>query len=276
MKIHLQTLLALPALILAPLNMAKATRLKPAALELQLILIFLLCSLGFNTRGSEPVRVKGLFDFDWRFAGGDVAGAEKPEFDDTSWMPVDLPHDFAIYGPFDEKVAGGGPNGYRPLGIGWYRKNFSTPANLAGKKVWLDFEGIYRAPKVWINGILVAERLNGYVGFQCDITTHLRPAGQTNIVAVRADNSVPQTSRWYTGGGIYRHVWLISTGEVHVVQHGTYVTTPKITEQEAWVNIQTEVKNETATNRWTTLISEILDPDCPDPLRRNLHHPPAA
>ena len=99
------------------------------------------------------------------------------------------------------------------------------------------------APKAWLNGVLVAEKLNGYVSFCCDITPHLKPAGQTNIIAVRADNSLPETSRWYTGGGIYRHVWLHVVGDVHVVLDGIYVTTPKITADQAWVNAQTEVRN---------------------------------
>ncbi len=100
-----------------------------------------------------------LFDFDWRFANGDVAGAEKPEFDDARWQAVNLPHDFTIYGPFEKEAKGGGTHGYRPLGIGWYRKSFTTPDGLEGKRVWLEFEGVYRAPKMWLNGVLVAEHL---------------------------------------------------------------------------------------------------------------------
>lgn len=205
-------------------------------------------------------RTTELFDFDWRFANGDVVGAEKMEFDDVQWRAVDLPHDFSIEGPFDEHAKGGKPNGFRPLGIGWYRKSFVTPTGLDGKRVWLEFEGVYRAPKVWLNGALVAEKLNGYVGFHVDITSHLKPAGQTNVVAVRADNSLPDTSRWYTGGGIYRHVWLHVVSDVHILLDGIYVTTPKITSNEAWVNVRTEVRNTSDTNRWTTLVSDVLDP----------------
>lgn len=221
------------------------------------VIIFLTGTTGFT---SEPARRVELFDFDWRFHNEERPGAETWGFDDAAWRPVDLPHDFSIEGPFDKEAKGGKPNGFRPLGIGWYRKAFVTPAGLDGKRVWLEFEGVYRAPKVWLNGVLVAEKLNGYVGFACDLTPHLKPAGQTNVVAVRADNSLPETSRWYTGGGIYRHVWLHVVGEVHTVLDGIYVTTPKITGDEAWVQVQTEVKNDGDTNRWTTLINEILDP----------------
>lgn len=221
---------------------------------------FTLITLLLAPPGATAAVSKELFDFDWRFASGDVAGAESVGFDDAQWRGLDLPHDFSIDGPFDQNAKGGKPNGFRPLGIGWYRKSFVTPAGLDGKRVWLEFEGVYRAPKVWLNGALVAEKLNGYVGFHADITAHLKPAGQTNIVAVRADNSLPETSRWYTGGGIYRHVWLHVVGDVHILLDGVCVTTPKIAPGEAWVNVMTEVRNAGASNRWTTLTSEILDP----------------
>jgi beta-galactosidase len=223
-----------------------------------LALVILTANSGWS---SDAHRSRELFDFDWRFANGDVAGAEKGEFDDASWRPVELPHDFCIEGPFDQDAKGGKPNGFRPLGIGWYRKSFVTPGGLDGKRVWLEFEGVYRAPRVWLNGVLVGEKLNGYVGFNCDLTPHLKPAGQTNVVAVRADNSLPDTSRWYTGGGIYRHVWLHIVSDVHILLDGVGVTTPKITANEAWVNVQTEIKDASTTNRWTTLVSDVLDPN---------------
>ena len=200
-----------------------------------------------------------LFDFDWRFANGNVENGDSPSLDDSQWQPVDLPHDFSIYGPFDKDAPGGKPNGFRPLGIGWYRKSFKTSASFDGKRVLINFEGIYRAPKVWLNGVLVAESLNGYRGFVCDLTPHLRPEGETNVIAVRADNSLPDTSRWYTGGGIYRHVWLRVLGDVHAPLDGIYVTTPRIAPAEACVNAQTEIVNSSDHLRWTTLASEILD-----------------
>ncbi len=220
----------------------------------------LLLALAASAVFAATPRSTTSFDFDWRFAAVDTPGAERPEFNDQRWQPVDLPHDFSIYGPFDEKALGGMPNGFRPLGIGWYRKSFPTPANLEGRRVWLEFEGVYRAPKVWVNGTLVAEKLNGYAGFACDITAHLKPSGD-NIIAVRADNSRPDTSRWYTGGGIYRHVWMVIAGDVHVARDGTYVTTPKIEAAQSLVSVRTELKNESVALRWTTLVSEILDPD---------------
>ena len=141
-------------------------------------------------------RTKELFDFDWRFANGDVAGDEKPEFNDAQWQAVDLPHDVSIYGPFDEKAEGGMPKGFRPLGIGWYRKAFVTPSGLDGKRVWLEFGGVYRAPKVWLNGVLVAERLNGYLGFACDITPYLKSAGQGEPSSAALRRNAPDRHGW--------------------------------------------------------------------------------
>jgi beta-galactosidase len=116
---------------------------------IQILATLLLTPLAV-TAAADRARTKELFDFDWRFVNGDVAGAEELEFDDGQWRSVDLPHDFSIEGPFDQHAKGGKPNGFRPLGIGWYRKSFATPAGLEGKRVWLEFEGVYHAPKVWV------------------------------------------------------------------------------------------------------------------------------
>ncbi len=195
---------------------------------------------------------KELFDFDWRFASGDVAGADKTEFDDARWQPVDLPHDFCIAGPFDRNVKDGTRNGFRPLGIGWYRKSFVTPeANC----VRLDFEGVFREAKVWVNGALVATNTDGYRGFDCDITQRLKPSGQMNVVAVRADSSKPPSVTWYSGGGIYRHVWLLNSDKAHVARHGTFITTPRISAKEALVKIRTEIEGAAE----ATLISEVFE-----------------
>ncbi len=204
---------------------------------------------------------KELFDFDWRFFGSEAAGAEVVGFDDAKWPHVDLPHDFAIYGPFDESVPNGKWNGFRPLGVGWYRKTFPTPAGLERSRIQLDFEGVFREAKVWINGILVAENSYGYRGFECDLTPFLKPAGQANVVAVRADGSKPATNTWYSGGGIYRHVWMLISGDVHIARHGTFVTTPQISPDEAGVRIRTEIENTSAGDESVTLVSEVLDAD---------------
>lgn len=226
-----------------------------------LIVLFLLLGV-FRLDGAEGSRSTQLFDFDWRFALGDIPGAEAPAFDDQAWRTVDLPHDFAIEGPFvgskEEKELA--YNGFRPLLKGWYRKGFLTTPAMAGKRVVLAFEGVYQKASVHVNGNLVCTNLNGYLDFACDITTYLKPEGERNVVAVLADNTTGRTSRWYTGGGIYRHVWLSTTDRPYVVRYGTYVTTPTITDQVAWVNVQTEVKNDGKEVIWATVFSDIVDP----------------
>jgi len=207
-------------------------------------------------------RSRERFNFEWRFTHGDVSGAEKAEFDDTKWRSVDLPHDFSIEGPFvgskEEKELA--YNGFRPLLKGWYRKDFLTTPSMTGKRVVLEFEGVYQKATVYVNGALVCSNLNGYLDFECEITQHLKPEGERNVVAVLADNTTGRTSRWYTGGGIYRHVWLLVTNRPYVARYGTFVTTPKITDKVAWVSVQTEVKNEETNVVWATVISEVIDP----------------
>lgn len=198
----------------------------------------------------EPQRE--LFDFDWRFAPGDPVGAETPGFDDTRWQTVDLPHDFCIAGPFDRNVPNGTRNGFRPLGVGWYRKAFVTPAAVS---VWLDFEGVHRSAQIWVNGTRVARHDSGYHGFACDLTPHVRPPGQTNLIAVRADSSQPPDVTWYSGGGIYRHVWLQTAGPARLARHGVQVTTPGASATGARVHIRTEVTGPAG----VTVRSEVRD-----------------
>ncbi|MBN1491275.1 MAG: DUF4982 domain-containing protein [Phycisphaerae bacterium] len=216
-------------------------------------------SLTSASAGAGP-RCRELFDFDWRFHAGDAPDASQSDFDDAAWQPVDLPHDWQIAGSFDEATPDGVACGYLPHGIGWYRKHFTVPANLAGKRFYLDFEGVYRASDVWLNGQHLGKKLNGYIGFQYDITPHLR-LGEPNVIAVRCDNSADNTSRWYTGSGIYRHVWLLATDPLHVERFGTYVTTPRLSDESATVRILTEVRNHHTDRRPCELVTEILDPD---------------
>ena len=151
--------------------------------------VFGLAVLG-SAAGADPSRSRTLFDFDWRFALNDQPGAEQPGFDDSKWRQLDLPHDFSIEGPFvgskeQQELA---YNGFRPLLKGWYRKAFVTTPAMTGKRVVLEFEGVYQKASVYVNGTLVCTNLNGYLDFECDITKQLKPAGGTNVVAVLADN----------------------------------------------------------------------------------------
>ncbi len=208
---------------------------------------------------SGNLRTQSLLNFGWKFYPGDAQGAQEPGFDDSKWQDVNVPHDWSISGPFDKKVAQGGSCGFLPRGIGWYRKTFPSPQH--GKLVTLDFGGVYTAADVWLNGTHLGKNFNGYLGFRYGITDLLRPAGEPNVLAVRADNSRVGSSRWYTGSGIYRDVNLIVTNPVHIPIYGTWISTPRITNDNADVHVETVVTNSNANPGEVNLTTEIYDPD---------------
>lgn len=193
----------------------------------------------------------------WRFVLGDPAGAERPNFDDQRWRRLDLPHDWSIEGAPQQDAPGGGRVGFFPSGIGWYRKEFRFPAGTPGRVAWLEFDGVYMNSDVWINGVHVGKRPYGYASFAYDITRHL--VRGVNVVAVRVDNSRQPNSRWYTGSGIYRHVWLTLADPLHVGHWGTYVTTPRADSAGADVVVRTRVENSSRTARGGVLRSVIVD-----------------
>jgi beta-galactosidase len=193
----------------------------------------------------------------WRFTLGDPAGAEQPGFDDHEWRRLDLPHDWSIEGTPRQDAPGGGRVGYFPTGIGWYRKAFRLPADARGREAWLEFDGVYMNSDVWINGVHLGRRPYGYISFVYDITAHLVPG--VNVVAVRVDNSLQPNSRWYTGSGIYRHVWLTLVDPLHVGHWGTYVTTPHADSAGADVVVRTRVANDRTTPRRGVLRSLVVD-----------------
>ena len=186
------------------------------------------------------------FDAGWRFSRGDVAGAEQPGFGDANWTAVDLPHDWAITGPFDEHAAATGSGAFLPTGVAWYRKHFVLPADATGKRVFVEFDGVMERSGVWINGHHVGHRPNGYASFRYEITPHLVHSGSENVIAVRADTASQPASRWYAGGGIYRHVRLIVTGDVHAEAWGTSVRVTSLDARKADLTIASEVANQSA------------------------------
>ena len=155
------------------------------------------------------------FDSDWRFSLGDPAAASTPAFADSGWSTVNLPHDWSIAGPFSETNPTTGSGAFLPAGVGWYRKSFTAPKEWAGKQVSVEFDGIMAHSDVWLNGKHLGNRPYGYVSFAYDVTGAIKP-GETNVLAVRADNSAQPASRWYSGAGIYRHVRIVVTESVHV------------------------------------------------------------
>jgi signal recognition particle subunit SEC65 len=197
-----------------------------------------------------------LFNFNWRFHLGDLPDAFNPAFNDAAWRLLDVPHDYSIEGAFDQKWPS--CNSYLPGGIGWYRKSFLVPASAAGKKLSIQFDGVYKNSEVWINGHYLGKRPSGYVGFEYDLTPWML-AGQQNIIAVKVDHTDLTDSGWYTGSGIYRNVFLQYTALVHIRSGGVFVCTPEVSSTKAVVNTTVELENETAINCPVSISSSLLD-----------------
>ncbi len=208
---------------------------------------------------SAAVRERTSFDFGWRFNLGDTPGAEQPAFADASWRALDLPHDWSIEGAYDEHALTGGSGGYLPAGIGWYRKSFTLPESARGRRVTIQFDGVYQHSTVWINGHELGTRPYGYATFWYELTPHLRFDGTPNVIAVRVDNAAQPSSRWYSGSGIYRHTWLTLSDPLAIVPFGVFVTTPTVATESATVNVQTHLRNGRAAPARVVLHTEILN-----------------
>lgn len=163
-----------------------------------------------------------LFNFGWRFYLGNPEGAESVDFDDSSWRTLDLPHDYQFEQPWEENENKG--RGFKRMCEGWYRKTFTVPETLKGRRVLLDFEGVMYVADVYVNGKKVASNEYGYTGFEADISKVVNYGGD-NVVAVYSNTGAVNASRWYTGGGIYRNVWLVTTNDTRIARHGLYVST---------------------------------------------------
>jgi len=209
------------------------------------------------------------FNDGWRFYKGEAAGAEKPEFDDSAWRPVRLPHDWAIEGPFDSTL--NPQTGALPMfGTGWYRKSFALPAGAKGKYFSIEFDGAMSNSKVWLNGHELGGRPYGYIGFSLDLTPYLNFDGAANVIAVRLTPE-DRSSRWYPGAGIYRNVWLDVTGAVYVAHWGTYVTTPKVSDDQASVSVKTTLRNRSGQEVKATVQTWVRDSDG-NTVSRNIVH----
>jgi len=203
---------------------------------------------------SKTVRVREKLNLGWRFNNHDVENAQDFSFDDSGWRQLTLPHDWAIEGPFSKNVYFQG--GFLPYpGVGWYRKTFEISAD--GKNVLLEFDGVMKDAKVWLNNEYVGGWAYGYSSFAMDITRYLKH-GQKNVLAVRVEN-VDYSSRWYPGAGIYRNVWLMITDPVHVAHWGTYVTTPAVSDDKATVLVETQIENNSVEIQNIELESFIID-----------------
>ena len=222
--------------------------------NLHIVLAALMAISNLHLYGQPAGRVD--FDSGWKFHLGDLSEAEKSAFSDLNWRTLDLPHDWSIEGSFKPDNPATNSGASLPGGIGWYRKHFNV-TDIQGKHRFMMFDGVYQNSTVWINGHQLGNRPFGYSTFQYDLTPYLMEG--ENVIAVKVDNSLQPNSRWYSGSGIYRHVWLTTTSPVHVSQWGTYVTTPKVSEKVAQVQIETTISNENKERVAVKIISSILD-----------------
>ena len=214
-----------------------------------------------------PAQTRGgsvLFDDDWRFLRGGAQGAEGPDFDDSRWRRLDLPHDWSVEDlpgkgtPFDPAAVSQVSGGFTVGGTGWYRKSFDVPASEKGKRVRIQFDGVYMNAEVWLNGRRVGGHPYGYTSFWFDLTDKVNFGGR-NVIAVKVRNE-GENSRWYSGSGIYRHVWLKTLDPLHVAQWGTYVTTPEVDASRAKVVMRTTVQNESDAAARIRIVTRLLDP----------------
>ena len=226
---------------------------------LNLYLLLLISLVGCTSQVAPDARRIDFSD-DWCFLLGDEPAASARIYDDSAWRKLNLPHDWAIEGDFSPNNPSGTGGGALPGGIGWYRKTFTPTAADSDKKLYIDFDGAYMNATVYINGHELGTRPYGYISFSYDLTPYIE-WGKPNVVAVRVDNAEQPNSRWYSGCGIYRHVWLRVLDPVHVAQWGTYVTTPHVTAQEATFSVQTNVENTTDEVQTITLKTTLIDAD---------------
>ncbi len=198
------------------------------------------------------------FNSGWKFNRGDVANAQATTFNDTAWRSLTLPHDWSIELAFNSASAAGSGGGFLDGGVGWYRKSFTVDQASSGQRIVVDFDGVYMNSQVWINGTSLGTRPYGYSSFEYDLTPYLTFGG-TNVIAVRVNNNQPN-SRWYSGSGIYRNVWLVQLNPVHVTYNGVSVAAPTISATAATVSVNTEVQNQSASTAAVTVTATVLSP----------------
>ena len=206
-------------------------------------MVLVLCVSGCIENEANFER-KQLFDSDWKFDLGDTELAASINFNDENWRSINLPHDWSIEGEISPDNPTAGAGGYFPAGIGWYRKTFKAPAEWEGKNISIYFEGVYMNSEVFINGKSLGVYPYGYTSFKYNLTPYLN-FEKENVIAVRVDNSQQLNCRWFSGSGIYRHVWMLVTEPVHIAHWGVDITTPEVSSEKANVQLKTRVKNET-------------------------------
>lgn len=234
--------------------------------------IFYLAAFLLGSLLAQAQRTELLLEENWKFSKGDFADAFRPDFDDSKWETVTVPHDWAIYGPFDRNndlqevtvrqnfenkasVKTGRTGGLPWVGVGWYRTTFDVPT---GKQINLVFDGAMSEAHVYVNGKEACYWPYGYNSFHCDVTELVNKDGKNNVLAVRLENK-PQSSRWYPGAGLYRNVHVVATDPVHVPVWGTQLTTPFVSDTLASVRLMTKIEG--SGSKDVRVVTEIYSPE---------------
>ncbi len=192
---------------------------------------------------------------DWYFHLGDVAGGENADY--SRWRLLDVPHDWSIEGEYDRNAPGGDRIAWLPTGTGWYKKEIEWRKEWDGKVLFLEFDGVFMNSTVYVNGVKVGYRPNGYLTFGYDITAVMHEG--KNIISVKVDNTLQPAARWYTGSGIYRPVHLAVMSRVHVPQWGTHVVTHDVSSAKAGVKVETTVRNKSGSSVNAEILSVVTD-----------------
>lgn len=216
-----------------------------------------ICLLPFLIAGCAEDTIQGRltknFDDDWLFTLHDKVGYEDPVLNDSSWEKIDVPHDWSITdiqgtnSPFDSAVNHGVACGFTRGGTGWYRKHFNLPESAKNKCIFICFGGVYKNSDIWINGSHLGNHFYGYTHFEYELTDKVH-FDRDNVIAVQVKNS-SVTCRWYSGSGIYRHVWLKTTNPLHFASNGIYITTPEVSDEQAEVKVVTTIINQSDKNQ---------------------------
>ncbi len=216
--------------------------------------LFLSASVSAQVSFGYPEKIND----DWKFLLEDVTDAQSVTLNDSKWQKIDLPHDWSVKGQLSPSLAS--CTGYLPGGIGWYRKTINIPQDKQGEKVYLYFEGVYNRSEVFVNGHSVASRPNGYLSFMLDATPYIQ-YGKDNVIAVRVDHSQSADSRWYTGSGIYRNVWMVYANPVHIAQWGVYAYPSKVSKKQATLNVEVELENGSQKGASLRVTNELFSPE---------------
>lgn len=201
--------------------------------------VFTFLTLAFSNVFAQQIGQKKLFTDGWKFYKGEAVNAEGMSFNDDSWRNVSLPHDWSIEGPFSKEWASG--TGYLPGGIAWYRKTFSEIDVPTSGKAFIYFDGVYKNSEVWINGHYLGKRPNGFIPFQYELTPYLKKG--LNTIAVKVDHSKFADSRFYTGSGMYRNVYIITKQPIYIPKWGISFTTPEVSPEKARADVKVQVAN---------------------------------